>query len=280
MAIINKHIIPNLGGLKIHEITTLRIELFSNELLNIKKLSPKTVRDILTILRAVLLYISKICNAKLLNAEIIFTKESRKEMRILTREEQERFIRHLTSDMDECKFGILLALYTGLRIGEVCALQWKDISIKDRFLRVSSTVQRIKDIEHIEERKTKLLISDPKTYHSSRRIPLTDYIIELCKSQQGRDEEAYILTGTCFLMEPRAVQYRLEKITAECGLSGVHFHTLRHTFATRCVEVGFELKSLSEILGHASPRITLERYVHSSMELKRENMNKLTAIGF
>jgi integrase len=76
------------------------------------------------------------------------------------------------------------------------------------------------------------------------------------------------------------MQYRIKKYAAECGLTDVHFHTLRHTFATRCIEVDFEIKSLSEILGHSSPRITLERYVHSSMELKRSNMNKLKVIGY
>ena len=81
-------------------------------------------------------------------------------------------------------------------------------------------------------------------------------------------------------MEPRTLQNHLKRYTDQCGLQGVHFHTLRHTFATRCVEVDFEIKSLSEILGHASVNITLERYVHSSMQLKRENMNKLAAIGF
>lgn len=81
-------------------------------------------------------------------------------------------------------------------------------------------------------------------------------------------------------MEPRALQYRIGKYTKDCGLEGVHAHTLRHTFATRAVEVGFEIKSLSEVLGHANTTITLERYVHSSMELKRANMNKLASAGF
>ena len=80
-------------------------------------------------------------------------------------------------------------------------------------------------------------------------------------------------------MEPRTLQYRMERYTKACGLEGVHFHTLRHSFATRCVEAGFEMKSLSEILGHSRPRITLERYVHSSLELKRENMDRLTLMG-
>ena len=173
-----------------------------------------------------------------------------------------------------------MTLCTGLRIGEICALKWKDISIENKALRVSATVQRIKDLDGTPENKTKLLISDPKTYSSSRVIPLTEYTAALCMRYKAEDPEAYILTGTRTLMEPRMMQYRIKKYTAECGLAGVHFHTLRHTFATRCVEVGFELKSLSEILGHASPKITLERYVHTSMEMKRENMDKLTVIGF
>lgn len=93
--------------------------------------------------------------------------------------------------------------------------------------------------------------------------------------------EAYLLTGDLDrFVEPRTLQYRLAKYTKECNLDGVYYHVLRHTFATRCVEVDFEIKSLSEVLGHSSPRITLERYVHSSMELKKENMKKLFAIGY
>lgn len=80
-------------------------------------------------------------------------------------------------------------------------------------------------------------------------------------------------------MEPRTLQYRIEKYTRACRLEGIHAHTLRHTFATRAVEVGFEIKSLSEVLGHSTTTITLERYVHSSMELKRSNMNKLNVVG-
>lgn len=93
------------------------------------------------------------------------------------------------------------------------------------------------------------------------------------------EPEAYILTGQPSYMEPRALQYRFARYTQQCGLEHVNFHALRHTFATRCIEVGFEVKSLSEILGHSSVKVTLDRYVHSSMELKRTNINKLSAIG-
>ena len=112
-------------------------------------------------------------------------------------------------------------------------------------------------------------------------IPLTDYIVKLCRQWKNEDPSAYVLSGRSDqFVEPRCLQYKLKKYTKECGLENVHFHTLRHTFATRCVEVNFELKSLSEILGHSSPNITLERYVHSSLELKRINMDKLSAFVF
>ena len=128
--------------------------------------------------------------------------------------------------------------------------------------------------------RTRVVIGSPKSDTSIRTIPLTNYAAGLCRKFKASTAEAYILTGKEYYMEPRTLQYRIEKYTRECGLEGVHAHTLRHTFATRAVEVGFEIKSLSEVLGHATTTITLERYVHSSLELKRSNMDKLEAIGF
>ena len=120
------------------------------------------------------------------------------------------------------------------------------------------------------------MISSPKTEHSSRVIPLNAFSKDLCERFRASDPMAFVLTGESQrYMEPRLLQYRLKKYAAECQIEGLHFHTLRHTFATRCVESGFEIKSLSEVLGHANSRITLDLYVHPSMELKRCNMEKL-----
>ena len=200
-------------------------------------------------------------------------------MRVLTVDEQKRLIHYLLTDMDECRFGILMALLTGIRIGELCALRWEDVSLEERTLRVASTMQRLKNDEQDSTAKTKILIDTPKSGSSLRTIPISEYAVSLCSQIGPGRPDTFLLTGTRQYMEPRVVQYRLAKYTAECGLDGVHFHTLRHTFATRCVEVGFEIKSLSEILGHASTNITLNRYVHSSMQLKRDNMDKLAASG-
>lgn len=279
--VIDKHLKPGMGQYLPEKINALVIEEFSNALLVEKNLSPKTVCDILTVLHTILKYIYKQDNVAERKIEIIYPKDEKKDMRILSLEEQDRFTKYLIDDMDEVKFGILLALFSGMRIGELCALKWKDINLVYKTITVNSTMQRIANTGESTAKKTKILVSSAKSEHSKRVIPLTEWSEALCRQMVLQNSEAYVLTGSeKRFMEPRTLQYRLKKYTSACNLEGVHFHTLRHTFATRCVEVDFELKSLSKILGHASSKITLDRYVHSSLELKRANMEKLKKIGF
>ena len=269
---LEKHIKPGLGGCFAQGITTGMVDDFSNKLLT-EGLAVKTVHDILVVLHGILKYTAAQFPGVLQAVEINYPKENRREMRVLTREEQNRFAAFLLNDTDFCKFGTLLMLLSGIRIGELCALKWGNINLAERTIRISATLQRLHNADINAQ------IGSPKSDNSARVIPLTEYALTLCRRFQADNPEAYILTGTEKLMEPRALQYRIEKYTRECGLEGVHAHTLRHTFATRAVEVGFEIKSLSEVLGHANTTVTLERYVHSSMELKRTNMEKLKAVG-
>lgn len=272
--IIEKHIKADIGEYSALTLTSLITEEFCYNLIHKNKLSSKTVKDILTVLNSVLKYAQK-QNPYFKRVEVVYPKEEKKEMRVLSREEQTRFMNYLLKDTDLCKFGTLLSLLTGLRIGEICALKWWDISLKSETIYIKSTMQRLKNFDTDANTKTKVVISDPKSFTSARVIPLSQFILKLCKHFYG-NENAYVLTGEEErYIEPRVLQYHLEHYTDECGLENVHFHTLRHSFATRCVEVGFEIKSLSEVLGHATPQITLERYVHPSIELKKENMNKL-----
>lgn len=276
---LNKHIKPKLGGCFPQGITSGLIDEFTRELLFEEELAPKTVHDLLVVLHGVLKYTAALFPGTFPAIEINYPKANKKEMRVLSREEQHRFISYLMEDMDECKFGVLLALFTGIRIGELCALRWGNISLREKTIRISATLQRLRDTDMTGDTRTRIVIGTPKSDTSARTIPLTDYAARLCMGMEAKNASAYVLTGTEDYMEPRALQYRMGKYTRECCLEGVHFHTLRHTFATRAVEVGFEIKSLSEILGHATTTITLDRYVHSSMQLKRDNMNKLSAIG-
>ena len=275
LSTLEKHIKPRLGTLCPAEINTDSVEKFKWGLLREAGLSPKTVRDILVVLRAVLSYAAKQGSTRFPVTDFHYPKLERKQMRVLSEAEYQRLTRHLLLNLDECRFGILLAMQTGLRLGELCALRWECISLQDRTLYIQKTVQRLKNLDQNDPLKTKLWIGNPKSDTSCRIIPLSDCMAELCSQMAKPSPAIYILTGTEQPMEPRTLQYRLAKYARECGIDGIHFHTLRHTFATRCVEAGFELKSLSEILGHANTTITLDRYVHSSLELKRANMNKL-----
>ena len=275
---LERHIKPRLGGCFPQGITAALAEEFSRELLFEEELAPKTVHDILVVLGSVLKYTASLLPG-MTAAEIPYPRCARREMRVLSREEQQRFAAFLMKDMDECKFGVLLTLSTGIRIGELCALRWGNILLSERTIRITATLQRLRDTGGGEGTKTRVVTGSPKSETSARTIPLTDFAAELCARMAPGCKDAYVLTGTREYMEPRALQYRMEKYTRACALEGVHFHTLRHTFATRAVEVGFEIKSLSEILGHASTKVTLDRYVHSSMQLKRDNMNKLAAVG-
>ena len=273
--IVEKHLVPRLGRCYLHAITTAQVERLKGRLLDEEGLAVKTVRDILAVLRSVLYHASKQASHAFTMPEIVYPRGVGEEMRVLSREEQGRLVRYLLRETDGCKLGVLLALSCGLRIGEVCALRWGDISLVEGTVRVGATMQRLRSPSG-EEARTRIVIDTPKSNMSARLIPLGAEIKRLCETHAGRPN-AFVLTGDAVrFIEPRALQYRFASYTKACGLEGVHFHTLRHTFATRCVEAGFELKSLSEVLGHASPKITLERYVHSSMELKRSNMDKIS----
>ncbi len=278
--IIRKHIIPVFGSCIAENITDKDIDNYTHELLYAQSLSPKTVHDILTVLDALLKFVYKQENITGNISKISRPRIPVKEMRVLTRHEALCLSDYLLENIDDCRFGVLLAMVTGIRIGELCALRWKDISLDEGYLRICSTMQRVGSISAVDNKRTKIVIDSPKSEASNRIIPLTDKTLHLCKLMQTDNPENYVLTGNIDYMEPRCLQYRFRKYTSCCGLNDVHFHTLRHTFATRCLETGFDIKTLSEIMGHANTGITLNRYAHSTMEQKRENIKKLSALGF
>lgn len=282
--LIDTHIRSQLGKYQISKISTQLIEGFIENLLSCGRvdndggLSAKTVTDILTIVKSTIDYARYNNLVVSCNLSKLTIKKKDKEMRVLCQSEQDALIRVLIADMDLYKFGVLLSLYTGIRIGELCALQWEDLSITNSTLKVRKTMQRIQETNIGASSKTKIIITEPKSDCSIRDIPLPSFLVEIAR--QFRDHpKAYILSGERGkYIEPRTMQNRFKTYVKESGISDANFHSLRHTFATRCVEVGFELKSLSEVLGHSNVNITLNRYVHSSFELKYSNMNKLAFI--
>lgn len=240
-------------------------------------LSSKTVSDCLSLIRRILRYAADQGYRTSYDGKSIVIKQRSKEMRVLSHSEQKLLCDYLYDHLNERNAGILVCLFTGMRIGEICALKWKDISLSEKIIYVHRTMQRIQ-IKEGQDKKTKITISSPKSQCSSRAIPLPDELAELLKGYK-RAENAFVLTGMEYkYVEPRTMQNHFYKIIEKCSIKDANFHSLRHTFATRCVELGFDIKSLSEILGHASVNITMNRYVHPTMDLKRENMMRLSQL--
>lgn len=278
---IENHIKPRLGGYDIAKIDNAIIENFVSELFENGKinapggLSAKTITDILIVVKEVLVFARIHGFVTVCNFDNIRIKHNNREMRVLSCSETQQLITVLINNINRDKLGILFCLFTGIRIGELCALQWKNISFAEQTVKIDKTMQRLQVSELIYDKKTQIVITDPKSYSSNRTIPLPDFIMELLKKFQGSDDE-YFLTGESErFIEPRTMQNHFKLYLKEAGIDNANFHSLRHTFATRCVELGFDIKTLSEILGHSSVKITLDKYVHSSIEQKRANMNKL-----
>lgn len=278
--VLDSYLLPEFRKYRITEINRSDVNAFSCRLLisgGVKKngLSPKTVTSIISVLKNIFDYALQEKSLFVVDIHGIAVKQPQKPMRILSRTEQQNLSRYLCSDLTPCNLGILVCMYTGLRIGEICALKWDDISFDEQYLYVHQTMQRIQKLKN-SGKKTSVQISTPKSDCSIRKIPIPDDIFRLIVAAR-KPGDAFFLTGMAHsYMEPRTLQNRFKETIRRCNIKEANFHALRHTFATRCVELGFDVKSLSEILGHASVNITMNRYVHPSMELKQKNMNKLS----
>lgn len=191
----------------------------------------------------------------------------------MTKEQQLRLEEYMKAHPSFTGVGINLSMYMGLRIGEVCALQWKDIDLEKRILTVSKTIQRVQC--RTGAKRTKLIITEPKSESSKRTIPIPDCLLSVLRENKA-DGDIYVVSGKRKPVEPRTVQYRFAKTLHNADLPSFHYHSLRHLFATRCVELGFDVKTLSEILGHSSVEVTLNRYIHSDMDHKRTCMSLLS----
>lgn len=282
--IIEKQIRPSLGCLKAYKIDNITIEKFIEEKLICGRLDKKgglnrkSVKDILTVLSLVLKYADKTGLMNITRIHYSLPKIEKEEIEIFTAEEETTLTNFAITSNNFQKFGVCLALYTGLRIGELCALQWKNIDLKNSLIVVKNTLTRITDTDKITTRKTKIIIDAPKTIAGKRSIPIPSFLLPKLRAfccEETSDND-YFLTGTKKYIEPSNYYVKYQKWLKEMQLSKRTFHALRHTFATRCIESGFDVKTLSEILGHADVNITLNRYVHSSLDLKRKNMEKLS----
>lgn len=270
-----KQIAPSLGGYKIVCIDSDIINSFIDK--KLECLSSKYVCDIVILLLAILGHGKDL--------ELIDTKYKIKKVKVNTKKieifnqfECERLERHLLYNIDLISLGILIARFCGLRIGEICALRLYDIDLRESIIKVNKTMQRVKNLDENAITRTKVIEDTPKSEKSIRDVPVPQFLVSIIKQvTNGINKNAYLLTGLVNeFMEPRALEYKYKQVLKACRVAYKKFHTLRHTFATECIINNyFDIKTLSEIMGHSSVKITLDRYVHSNIKLKMNGVKKI-----
>lgn len=280
VGIYKNHLRRSIGELYLPAVTADVIDSFLKEKMEHGRkdgnggLSPKTVADIRSVISMVLEYAKSRNYPCRVENKLFYPAGITSSVTVLNRNEQKKLEETVFRSYGQTASGILLALYCGLRIGEICALQWKDIDFEEGVLHISKTLIRIRNLSPDASHKTKVIIEKPKTVTSTRIIPAPGFLLRYLKTFYKNPED-YILTGTSAFTEPRVYLNQYKKILKESGVRMYTFHALRHTFATRWVENGLDIKSLSEILGHSNVKTTLQRYVHPSMESKRNQMERL-----
>lgn len=280
--LIKSHIIPALGKTSLSYITTPIINTFLSQKLQNGRLdgsgglSASYVRSISLVISSALTFAVNEGMCMPLKNRIRKPSAPKKEIAVLPREKQKELEKILCKKLDSTGIGIMISLYTGLRIGEICALSWDDIDFSENTLHVRHTVSRIKSSKDLF--KTELILDTPKTLSSNRVIPISSVLLPLLLEYKNYSNSTYITSEKNGFISPRTYEARFHKLLKDNNIEPFNFHILRHTFATRCIEAGVDVKSLSEILGHSNVSITLNTYVHSSLEMKKLQLEKLAIL--
>lgn len=274
--LLTRHLLPKLGGYALIQLTPKVVRGFV-ESLEASGLAESTIRGIYRLLSSAMRYaLNEGVIRKNPCSRIHIQHREHGEQRVLSRSEQEKLRQTAEGSRD---LPALLSLYTGMRLGEICALKWTDIDWEKGTITIRRTVQRIAANNAGDNvNKTLLMIGTPKSRRSCRVIPVPEFILALLREGlQSCGGAAYVFGKTSRAVDPRTIQRRFSRLAKRLGLSGAHFHTLRHTFATRLLELGVDVKTVSALLGHSSARTTLDFYVHSLSEQQRAAMALLSA---
>ena len=276
--IVEQHIIPQLGGLELSEITPYVLQCYVTELTKCgnlrtgKGLSANSVNSIITVIQNTLKTAYSLgMVSEYTGDKIKRPRASEKKVECFSMSEQKKIEQYILNEENTRFFGVLLCLYTGLRIGELLALEWSDIDMSKGELRVNKTCHYGKDENNVFGRITDI----PKTQSSIRTIPIPKQLMPRLREVKKKSLSTHIVANSSNLISIRSYQRSFSSLLKKTNIPHRGFHSLRHTFATRALECGMDVKTLSEILGHKNPTVTLNRYAHSLMEHKKEMMNKL-----
>ncbi len=275
--LLKTQIIPTIGDIKFKDLNGEILQLFVYKVQIENGLSTKTTKDCLGVIKQIIadgqeegiipMFAYSKRRIKYKKQELIGTTKS-----VYTEEEYKKIISEVLKEINYTKLGILLGIYTGMRIGELCALQFKDVDYINKTINITKTLQRIydptKDIEPSE-----IQITSPKTKSSIRVIPITEEIATILR-KMDKGKEAYILTGKAKYTEPRTFRRKYQLFMQKIDIEPLKFHSLRHTFASINIENGSDIKTISEILGHSDIDTTLKIYTHTSEKAKEKAINK------
>lgn len=281
---IERHIKPHLGSKRVSSLTVPLINNFLYEKLNNGRLdgkgglSPSYVKTMAIIIESAMRFASSEGFCQPLKSQILKPSTTNKGIQILSLSAQKQFEKLASNNIDETKTGIYIALYTGLRIGEVCALTWNDIDFASQIIHVRHTVARIQ-VKQGASFSSVLVIDEPKTKAAIRDIPISPVLLPILEHMKKNSSSKYVISTHAGFVSTRTFDYRYKKVLKDYGISQINFHALRHTFATRCIEVGVDIKSLSQILGHSNVSTTLNTYVHPSIEAMRIQIKKLCTLS-
>lgn len=275
---VSTHVIPKLGEYELDELTPLTLQQFITELLehgNVKTgkgLSPNSVNGIISVIQSSLREAHNvgIANSYAAN-KIKRPKITERQVECFSKHEQEKIERAILSCNKPKMKGILLCMYTGLRIGELLALEWSDVDLHREQLSITKSCYDGKDKNGVFTRIT----DTPKTITSNRTIPIPKQLIPHIKDMKKQSASNYVISSKGKPIGVRTYQRTFERLLKRLGIPHKGFHALRHTFATRAIECSVDVKTLSEVLGHKNSAVTLNRYVHSLNAHKREMMDRI-----
>lgn len=265
---LKNRIAPYFGDMRCDKLTQERLQSFIDKQVE-SGLSAVTVQSAFSFLRAGLKTVGYTAVA------VKLPKKSKTIVEYLSIDEQKRLESAAKTSGSLDFLTVTLCLYTGLRVGEASGLFWSDIDYERRLLKVRRTMQRI---ESDGTTKTEIALLPPKTPSSARDIPLPNFLLALLREHQAKSNSDYVLSARGKFVEPRTLQRRFKKLLIAANVKEVNFHATRHTFATRALENGFDVKSLSEIMGHRSAMVTLTKYAHALDKQKRSCMEGLSAV--
>ena len=277
---LQRYLLPVFGAWTVHGLDEQRLEQGMLEVIspksgNHKPLGASSARECLSILRRICKYAAHLRLMRPVEILVKLPQFERVQTKPLSVQEQACLRDFVLEHPTTRKAGLLLQMQLGLRIGEVCGLQWGDFDLSAGVLTIRRTVSRI----YCRDGHTKVLIQTPKTRSSGREIPIPQELFTLLQRLHGgASEETWFLSGNAEKpVEPRCYRKSVQLYLRQAAVRKVHPHTLRHTFATTCLQAGCDIKTLSELLGHADPNITLRRYVHSNMNRKRRELERVFA---